>query len=1022
MAKRPTNKYNVRRAPQRQVVASPIDTTVAPGGVQPEEPAPIPLPTPPQETDINVAEMAARRDAANAIREQNRWIDAYSSVSQGARDLSVGVTKLAIANKRAEDLTLDYQIRERNEILAQLAIDNLSFAEREEQGLIPPNANPNYMRALAEYEVTKSQQGIRERYVQDLPSIQADPANDTLSGFQDNWFEEQFNAAYEAMPKTGDKSWYHMRMGQLKNQIWDSISKSHYDHVVKKHKEKERSFINTTALDVLEDTISNLQPNFVELEGQNPEVVYEREFKNALGKLEFYMSQGWGQSRTPGYMARAFGKALVDIQVKSSDPKIIALAGQVYKSLTTGEDNALVSEIKEVKNYAFENERAIAANNGRRLSATAKANFNTDKLNIENSVESAIGLRLEERLYVPDSDFEGPVRSDISDLRRKINPYKFTELVDDEEFIASVIPEGYELASSIDQETGIVKIASLDPNLQGEKNTFELNLKKMHRELSQTTALKYARDVENLFNEAFPENSPIRNEAMARAHANKIYQVEDTALKTDLNNLKNLINPVTVEDNPEAARDEFEKLYEYVKAYRDEDYDIDMDEEALIIFDTYEHLLYDLGTGQGSDNSESAFKRVSKASTLIYEHGTELRKDITTAYKALADNPAELKEEYRETGAYLGTLGFEEKQFILKKSLYSLASGETSSGLAAVNAAALTLKNHSTQISGKHYFNQDLIKFGYTSAEDRSNIAAAIGPEDGLGPLNTVFQTGLPNVGRERLSLILNGQRYSSLTPRRKAAIDAAVDLIPTINEQVIFPVMVAAAEQDDVRGLGWEFTNDGKLQPLLILGSGSKILIDEMEPLDLKVVGIINKIWTDHLVNKEDTFIDDLPLGKYIMGAGRAVLSDEVAGTVSSLDQMSIRETLRSKMSDPNSPVVQGLRRRFDEFEQTPLGRFEMIAEFVLFKGRSRLGRRMAASQEAEQRALIQERTENMSLDQFVKELDVNVSDLFNETLTTEQQEKVKQAIGERGLFTSDVSQEDLQNTINEILQEESQ
>ena len=1020
MAKRPTNKYNVRGAPQRQVVSRPVDTTVAPGAAgMPEEPAPLQLPTPPQETDINVAEMAARRDAANAIREQNTWINAYSSVSQGASDLSKGVTNLAITNKRAEDLTLDYQVRERNEILAQLAIDNLSFAEREEQGLIPPNANPNYMRALAEYEVTKSQQGIKENYVEGLSSIQADPANDTLSGFQDNWFEGQFNAAYEAMPKTGDKSWYHMRMGQLKNQIWDSISKSHYSHVVEKHKEKERSFINTTALGFLEDTINNMQPNFVELEGQNPEVIYEREFKNALGKFEFSMSQGWGQSRTPGYMARAFGKSLVDIQVKSSDPQIVALAGQVYKSLTTGEDNALVSQIEEVKNYAFNNEQRIAANVGRRSSATAKNTFNRDKRDITKGVEAGIVRKLEERLYVPDSDIEGPVSPGLSDLKRKVHPFRFTELVNSEEFIDSLIPEGYERSSSIDQESGIFRITSLDPNLSGEHDTFEINLKKMHRMMSQTVALEYAEDIQSLYMNTFPENSPVRNQALAQAHAYKIYQVEDDALLTDMNNLPNLINPTTFGDNPEESRAEFERLYEFHRAYEEEGYSIGMPEDAIIIFDTYHHLLYDLETGQGSDHRESAFKNISNASKRIYDHGSEMKHNITSSFNTLMGSDT-ITEDFLETRKILQDLDWDDQQFIINKSLYSLASGETSSPDAAIKAAAFTFKKHSTKIAGNYYFNSELIKHGYANAEDRVNIAAALGPEgEGSGPLSTVFQTGLPNVGHEKLSLMLNGQTYSALTPRRKAAIDAAVTLIPRINEQVIFPVMAAAAERGDVKGISWDFTDDGKLQPMLLLENGSRQHL-QVEPLDVRIVGIINKIWTDHLVNKEDNFMNELPILRWVNRAGQAVLSDEVAGIMSSTDQMNIRDRIRSGLTDPKAPIPQALGQRWSRYEKTTFGQVHMALEYLMHGRFSKLGRRATARREAEYKAMVEERIDNMSLDDLANELDLNSADLFKETVTPEQRERIKQAIGNYDVFTGDISTEDLQNTIKEIIGEE--
>lgn len=841
------NDGQVRQTATRQVVARPVNTTVAPGAQgMPVQPDPIPLPTPPQETDINVAEMAAQRDARNAIQESQRLIQGFGSLSAGLNQLAQGSVKLGVTMKSQEELTLEYQIKEREEILAQLAIDNLSFAEREQQGLIPPNANPNYMRAMAEYETQRSVQSMEDWYYENRAKIESDPRHDTMSGFQDT-FNQVFDEKLEAIPESGDRAWYQMKMGGLRAGIWNSLKKPHSQHIARVHKEKERSFITSTSLRIVNDAVRQ-----TEVDDGDIETILAR----AHEAYESYVVDGWASSRTPAYMQAAYGKSLVDIMVKTDDPDQFAMAKQLYDSLPSGASpNALVKNISEVETYELDNRLRISANEQRLANGISTGKFKADTNLIKDGVQQAFNQRIDSKFTMGTKGLGPIVEGDIETAVLNVAVPTFNDLASDRKFIESLVPEGYSIGSV--DEDGVVVVTSLDENLVGRTNSFNINLKNAYERAKSDAADKWTQAIEGFSRNAEGELTPAMR-ASAKASSDKLFNVTPKRLIDDLNNLDRLMSPESFEQNPEEVTEKFNNYYTQWKAYRDEGYPLDIDDNVENTFEAYEYLLYDFDVGQGSEAEALAIRTIVDSSERMLREGVDLRSNIKQAFSDIYKSASEVTYADLGTVELLSGLSDENEDRIIEIATRRLAAGINSTSEGAIRAAVSSFRGNSVQLGPERVHTRDLVKKGYVSKESQLNLQKIVGTKAGEGIGSSMFSVGLHQPTPDGYSFAVTGRPLKEHSPENQKKIIEATKLVGSYNEKYIYPVMGQAAGFENAEGLTFKIGRDGSFEPQVIQRTGNKpedvsLIPLNVDPISPEEMSVMYSIWINHM-DKWDT------------------------------------------------------------------------------------------------------------------------------------------------------------------------
>lgn len=603
MAKRPANRRNVRNAPNRQVVSRPVDTTVFPGAEgMPEQPTPRQLPTPPQETDLNVAEFAARRDANNAIREAGQFASAFSELSEGMSNLAAGSRYLGAVNEAKDNLELDWQIEQRRLDGIELQKLNLSLVELQEQGYIPDNANPNYLRSLSEWDALRTARLTRDELNSRADEIATDPANSTLSGFQDT-FNKIFDANMSG-PVHGDEAWYDMQMSGLRNQIWESVKANHQKVINGLNESRFNSYVGLEIDELIDQTRSMAAATGMS---------HDDTITNVLPLVEGVIQNGYAGTRSPAAMRNAIASQLIDKAARSANLSDAAWAKSVLERLEANPKDSPGALLTETPGVVAEkylaNKDRIEANIAKGRSLTALQQTTEVGKHGQNFAESSF---IDEMMIDPTQEPMSYFWS-VDDLMR--NSSFSDNLVNHMNKVYEELGAtgSFRIIDS-DLETGKITLRSNDPNLLGHRDTVVVDMGE---------ALKKAKTKLRDHTRAMIAGSTLgpAEEAVVNALADEHLQTTDPELRRQGNDVLHMVTSDSSRDKLDSNvmtdnANKFAQMFDYYRKYKGVNSQRAIlglnNPEVERLYDLYSTIRDNLVTGTGSDPQgvEEAYERL----------------------------------------------------------------------------------------------------------------------------------------------------------------------------------------------------------------------------------------------------------------------------------------------------------------------------------------------------------------------------------------------------------------------------
>ena len=434
---RPPNEVAGGTRASRQNPYAPVSTTIVPGNQGKPEMEAYPVAPIPPTGEMQILQTQtnnAIRAAQAAEQDSNRMASAFAGLSGTAMGIAeLGVQAMDTFMK-ADRGVLSWQVEEREKMVADLAIANMSWAEMVEKGMIPETMSPNQTRAYMTYEAGRRDREFTTRVNSEMAMMLLDESNHTMDGFMASmhkmWTEHM------GVPVGGDEISFQHEMGKVwakrsfefgsrhstwmqgnsKKQFADGIRSGLITDFIQAEGAMEPLHnVPTGEFQVWEDA------PFMGVEGQShrvpvlrketPEETQERVMQHVLGSVGATIQERWGHLHSFKTMHDEVGKALIDIAVEH--PKHTGLALSVLDRLKVGPEGSElnIASRDAIIAYRSNNQKALDKNTKEQNSLTAQQLFDGQISFVETGIRSGIqGLVLETQasgdLFTFDSLFQ----------------------------------------------------------------------------------------------------------------------------------------------------------------------------------------------------------------------------------------------------------------------------------------------------------------------------------------------------------------------------------------------------------------------------------------------------------------------------------------------------------------------------------------------------------------------------------------------------------------------------------------
>tara|TARA_Y100001938_G_scaffold121050_1_gene168324 strand:- start:1303 stop:3996 length:2694 start_codon:yes stop_codon:yes gene_type:complete len=409
---RPANEIAGGTRASRENPYAPVSTTVAEGDKgKPEMKAYPAAPTSPMgdmqilQTQTNNAIRAAQASELDA----NRMASAFAGLSGTA----MGIAELGVQAfdtfMKADRGVLSWQVEEREKMVADLAIANMSWAEMVEKGMIPETMSPNQTRAYMTYEAGRRDREFTTRVNSEMAMMLLDESNHTMDGFMSSM--HKMWSEYMNVPVGGDEISFQYEMGKIwakrsfefgsrhstwmqgnsKKQFTDGIRAGLITDFIQAEGAMEPLHnVPTGEVTVWTNPSDGLQQSIPQMRKETPEETQERVIQHVLGSIGATIQERWGHLHSFKTMHDEVGKALIDIAVKH--PKYTGLALSVLDRLKVGPEGSElnIANRDAIKAYRSEKQPQLDRNTKDQNALTALQLFGAQMDVIETGLDRSI--------------------------------------------------------------------------------------------------------------------------------------------------------------------------------------------------------------------------------------------------------------------------------------------------------------------------------------------------------------------------------------------------------------------------------------------------------------------------------------------------------------------------------------------------------------------------------------------------------------------------------------------------------
>lgn len=409
---RPANEIAGGTRASRENPYAPVSTTVAEGDKgKPEMKAYPAAPTSPMgdmqilQTQTNNAIRAAQASELDA----NRMASAFAGLSGTA----MGIAELGVQAfdtfMKADRGVLSWQVEEREKMVADLAIANMSWAEMVEKGMIPETMSPNQTRAYMTYEAGRRDREFTTRVNSEMAMMLLDESNHTMDGFMSSM--HKMWSEYMNVPVGGDEISFQHEMGKVwakrsfefgsrhstwmqgnsKKQFTDGIRAGLITDFIQAEGAMEPLHnVPTGEATVWTNPSDGLQQSIPQMRKETPEETQERVIQHVLGSVGATIQERWGHLHSFKTMHDEVGKALIDIAVKH--PKHTGLALSVLDRLKVGPEGSElnIANRDAIVAYRSEKQTQLDRNMQAQNALTAQQLFNAQMDVIETGLDRSI--------------------------------------------------------------------------------------------------------------------------------------------------------------------------------------------------------------------------------------------------------------------------------------------------------------------------------------------------------------------------------------------------------------------------------------------------------------------------------------------------------------------------------------------------------------------------------------------------------------------------------------------------------
>ena len=249
---------------------------------------------------------------------------------------------------------LRWQVEEREQILSDLMIQDLSMAELSDQGRFPENANPNWVRAAMTYKAMKEEQQFYLETNSILHELRMAETNQSMTGFMKT-LEDRWNSFQTATPEWGDDVWLQTQRGKARHRMMTHFGQGHSKWLAQMGQTKFNEGVQGGVFRLLES--ADYTPNYIvdpdqptlnnwpgggvgvpNMRKETPEEVQQRVMTEIAANMTEMISDRWGHLKSFPAMHEAVGRALINIAVNSATHA--PAADWLLKNFMVGPDNA----------------------------------------------------------------------------------------------------------------------------------------------------------------------------------------------------------------------------------------------------------------------------------------------------------------------------------------------------------------------------------------------------------------------------------------------------------------------------------------------------------------------------------------------------------------------------------------------------------------------------------------------------------------------------------------------------------